>query len=185
MEIKDFIILWTYSQWRQDLVVIPPLSREGNVLQASLYLHKVVSTIHHLASQTIRLKRQVWEQRFKIREKSANILRKNYQTGNLKSSLSDFRGRTSAYCPFASFRILAFYKETFHLPPSKSSDRRFCRPEPQACRPVKPCRDSHRLENGVAIFADSEQSSRPSPFSPERSCVWQLFHSFCILHRFL
>ena len=117
MEIKDFIILWTYSQWRQDLVVIPPLSREGNVLQASLYLHKVVSTIHHLASQTIRLKRQVWEQRFKIREKSANILRKNYQTGNLKSSLSDFRGRTSAYFPFASFRILAFYKETFHLPP--------------------------------------------------------------------
>ena len=54
-----------------------------------------------------------------------------------------------------------------------------------SCRPVKPCRDSHRLENGVAIFADSEQSSRPSPFSPERSCVWQLFHSFCILHRFL
>ena len=26
IEIKDFIILWTYSQWRQDLVVIPPLS---------------------------------------------------------------------------------------------------------------------------------------------------------------
>ena len=28
MEIKDFIILWTYSQWRQALVVIPPLSPE-------------------------------------------------------------------------------------------------------------------------------------------------------------
>ena len=28
MEIKDFIILWTYSQWRQDLVLIPPLSPE-------------------------------------------------------------------------------------------------------------------------------------------------------------
>ena len=33
MEIKDFIILWTYSQWRQALVVIPPfLSRTGNLL---------------------------------------------------------------------------------------------------------------------------------------------------------
>ena len=28
IEIKDFIILWTYSQWRQDLVVIPPFSPE-------------------------------------------------------------------------------------------------------------------------------------------------------------
>ena len=28
IEIKDFIILWTYSQWRQALVVIPPLSPE-------------------------------------------------------------------------------------------------------------------------------------------------------------
>ena len=27
-EIKDFIILWTYSQWRQALVVIPPFSPE-------------------------------------------------------------------------------------------------------------------------------------------------------------
>ena len=28
MEIKDLIILWTYSQWRQAIVVIPPLSPE-------------------------------------------------------------------------------------------------------------------------------------------------------------
>ena len=28
MEIKDFIMLWTYSQWRQAIVVIPPLSPE-------------------------------------------------------------------------------------------------------------------------------------------------------------
>ena len=28
MEIKDFIILWTYSQWRQAIVVIPPFSPE-------------------------------------------------------------------------------------------------------------------------------------------------------------
>ena len=28
MEIKDFIILWTYSQWRRDLVFIPPFSPE-------------------------------------------------------------------------------------------------------------------------------------------------------------
>ena len=31
IEIKYFIILWTYSQWRQDLVVIPPLSPERKV----------------------------------------------------------------------------------------------------------------------------------------------------------
>ena len=37
MEIKDFIILWTYSQWRQAIVVIPPfLSIEGNVLHDSV-----------------------------------------------------------------------------------------------------------------------------------------------------
>ena len=28
IEIKDFIILWTYSQWRRDLVFIPPFSPE-------------------------------------------------------------------------------------------------------------------------------------------------------------
>ena len=43
------------------------------------------------AHKTIRMKRQVREQRFEIREKSANILRKRRQTGNLKSSLSDNR----------------------------------------------------------------------------------------------
>ena len=51
MEIKDFIIIWTYSQWRQALVVIPPfLSREGNMWYPStfLYSNKVESTIHRL-----------------------------------------------------------------------------------------------------------------------------------------
>ena len=50
MEIKDFIILWTYSQWRQAIVVIPPLSREGNMWYPStfLYSNKVESTIHRL-----------------------------------------------------------------------------------------------------------------------------------------
>ena len=51
IEIKDFIILWTYSQWRQALVVIPPfLSREGNMWYPStfLYSNKVESTIHRL-----------------------------------------------------------------------------------------------------------------------------------------
>ena len=28
IEIKDFMILWTYSQWRRDLVFIPPFSPE-------------------------------------------------------------------------------------------------------------------------------------------------------------
>ena len=31
MEIKDFMILWTYSQWRQALVVIPPFSPEREI----------------------------------------------------------------------------------------------------------------------------------------------------------
>ena len=31
IEIKDFIILWTYSQWRQAIVVIPPLSPEREI----------------------------------------------------------------------------------------------------------------------------------------------------------
>ena len=33
-----------------------------------------------------------------------------------------------------------------------------------SCRPVKPCKASHRLENGVTIFADSKQRLRPLPF---------------------
>ena len=38
-----------------------------------------------------------------------------------------------------------------------------------SCRPVKPCRDSHRLKNGVAIFADSKRSLLPlSPFLQRR-----------------
>ena len=50
MEIEDFIILWTYSQWRQAIVVIPSLSREGNMWYPStfLYSNKVESTIHRL-----------------------------------------------------------------------------------------------------------------------------------------
>ena len=50
MEIKDFLRLWTYSQWRQAIVVIPPLSREGNMWYPSafLYSNKVESTIHRL-----------------------------------------------------------------------------------------------------------------------------------------
>ena len=39
MEIKDFIILWTYSQWRQALVVIPPFSPERSIVShAFLFL---------------------------------------------------------------------------------------------------------------------------------------------------
>ena len=79
-------------------------------------------------------------------------------------------------CLLSAFCILSFYKETFRFPPSKSSDRRFCRPEPQACRPVKPCRASHRLKHGVAIFADSEQSSQPLSFLSRTGNVSYAFH---------
>ena len=51
MEIKDFIILWTYSQWRQAIVIIPPfLSRTGNVLHVFPYPN-IQHSIFHLFSQ--------------------------------------------------------------------------------------------------------------------------------------
>ena len=101
-------------------------------------------------------------------------------------SLSLQNGKRVAFFLLTSFSMLAFCKREHSALLLQSHWIARSRESVQdSCRPVKPCRDSHRLENGVAIFADSEQSSRPSPFSPERSCVWQLFHSFCILHRFL
>ena len=100
--------------------------------------------------------------------------------------LSLQNGKRVAFFLLTSFSMLAFCKREHSALLLQSHWIARSRESVQdSCRPVKPCRDSHRLENGVAIFADSEQSSRPSPFSPERSCVWQLFHSFCILHRFL
>ena len=45
-----------------------------------------------------------------------------------------------------------------------------------SCRPVNAER-SHRLKNGVAIFADSEQSSRLFPLSPERETFLILYFS--------
>ena len=100
--------------------------------------------------------------------------------------------------PFLSFGILAFYKNAirrirlqigfanlllqpltsnllpFFYAPSRESVQ-------DSCRPVKPCRASHRLENGVAIFADSEQNSRPLPFLSRTGNVLYTFHlqSFC------
>ena len=80
--------------------------------------------------------------------------------------------------PFLSFGILAFYKNAirrirlqigfanlllqpltsnllpFFYAPSRESVQ-------DSCRPVKPCRASHRLKNGVAIFADSKRSLLP------------------------
>ena len=47
MEIKDFIILWTYSQWRQAIVVIPPLSPEREtccILSVNQLLHACLLT---------------------------------------------------------------------------------------------------------------------------------------------
>ena len=52
-----------------------------------------------------------------------------------------------------------------------------------SCRLVKPSRASHRLKNGVAIFADSEQRPRPLPFLSRTGNVLHAFllQSFCIL----
>ena len=103
----------TYSILLSTSRRLVPLSREGNVLQASLYLHKVVSTIHHRANQTIRRFRR-----------------------------SDFRRST------------------------------------QACFPL--------FKQGGINYPPSALAYGP-PFSPERSCVLQVFRSwtFCILHIFL
>ena len=51
-----------------------------------------------------------------------------------------------------------------------------------SCRPVNAKR-SHRLKNGVAIFADSKQSLRPLSFLSRTGNVLHAFHlqSFCIL----
>ena len=75
MEIKDFIILWTYSQWRQAIVVIPPFSPERergcmlsfswlsysyvfvkwkkcNILPSFLLIHIMDSTFPHQPTKT-------------------------------------------------------------------------------------------------------------------------------------
>ena len=51
-----------------------------------------------------------------------------------------------------------------------------------SCQPVNAKR-SHRLKNGVAIFADSKQSLRPLSFLSRTGNVLHAFHlqSFCIL----
>ena len=88
-----------------------------------------------------------------------------------------------AFFLLISFSMLAFCKrepsasllQSARIAPSRESVQ-------DSCRPVKPSRASHRLENGVAIFADSEQSSRPLPFLSREGNVLQAFHlqSFCI-----
>ena len=57
------------------------------------------------------------------------------QTGSLRGFLSDFRGRTSACFPFASFCILAFYKKTFHSSPRNLRIEDFADSEPEVRGP--------------------------------------------------
>ena len=55
-------------------------------------------------------------------------------------------------------------------------------PEPQACRLMNALR-SHRLKNGYAIFADSEQRLRPLSFLSRTGNLLQALRScnFCVL----
>ena len=70
----------------------------------------------------------------------------------------------------------ALHLQSLRIAPSRESVQ-------DPCRPVKPSRASHRLENGVAIFADSKQSLRPLSFLSRTGNVLHAFHlqSFCIL----
>ena len=59
IEIKDFMILWTYSQWRQDLVVIPPFSPEREFFEClSISIHRILthsnfSVLQNITSEVI------------------------------------------------------------------------------------------------------------------------------------
>ena len=81
-----------------------------------------------------------------------------------------------AFFLLISFSMLAFCKrepsasllQSARIAPSRESVQ-------DSCRPVKPSRASHRLENGVAIFADSEQRSRPLPFLSIKELRFAIF----------
>ena len=94
--------------------------------------------------------------------------------------------RTFACFSFASFRILVFHKETFHSLPSKSTDRRFCRPEPKACRAMSP--GSYQPANPFWVRTDSKQSLQPygqlirhTKRSPDKLLSELLFSALLIL----
>ena len=101
----------------------------------------------------------------------------------------------SACFPFTSFRILAFLQKCYSQNPPADWLCKICpsnllpffyarsrESNMDSCRPVNAKR-SHRLKNGVAIFADSKQSLRPLSFLSRTGNVLHAFHlqSFCIL----
>ena len=106
MEIKDFIILWTYSQWRQAIVVIPPLSPEREtccILSVNQLLHACLLT--------------KW--------KKCNILSLFLQIHIVESTiprrssvpLSLQKGAAYGMLPICkAFVCLPFYKRLFHIP---------------------------------------------------------------------
>ena len=106
MEINDFIILWTYSQWRQAIVVIPPLSPEREtccILSVNQLLHACLLT--------------KW--------KKCNILSLFLQIHIVESTiprrssvpLSLQKGAAYGMLPICkAFVCLPFYKRSFHIP---------------------------------------------------------------------
>ena len=129
MEIKDFIMLWTYSQWRQAIVVIPPFSPERetccilpvnqlsranfltkwkkcNIVSLFLQIHIVESTIHRLRQQRPGCQ-YYWNQRF---HNSMDLQPMTTSYCRHSPFLSRKEHRFSCF-PLISFRMLALCKK--------------------------------------------------------------------------
>ena len=106
MEIKDFIILWTYSQWRQAIVVIPPFSPERETC--------CILPVNQLSCAY-----------FLTKWKKCNILSLFLQIHIVESTiprrssvpLSLQKGAAYGMLPICkAFVCLPFYKRLFHIP---------------------------------------------------------------------
>ena len=163
MEIKDFIILWTYSQWRQAIVVIPPLSPEREtccILSVNQLLHACLLT--------------KW--------KKCNILSLFLQIHIVESTiprrssvpLSLQKGAAYGMLPICkAFVFLPFYKRLFHIPLQSPwgcitlwvlahTDLRMTTPFSLTCESS----DSHRQQTKFAAFILSLQNGKRVAFFP-------------------
>ena len=87
-------------------------------------------------------------------------------------------------CMLPIYRAFTFLPFTKNIPLSPCKTTCFTQSREStldSCRPMS--LSSYRLENGYAIFADSEQSSQPLPFLSRTGNVLQAIRSwnFCVL----
>ena len=83
--------------------------------------------------------------------------------------------------PCVSFSVLNFHKRIFLFTPAICKDCTVSRIRQDSCRHVKPCRASHRLENGIAILADSEPVVRGFSAYPVPSILKPILFTPAIL----